>query len=39
MNLVIFLILDLRKRGAKHSDIDWATFRKAYDYLEEQVDA
>ncbi len=38
MNLVIWLVLFYRALGWKHSDIDWKGLRRAYDYLEAELD-
>jgi len=38
MNPVLAWVLWWRKRGGKHSEIDWDSIRKAYDYCEEEVE-
>jgi hypothetical protein len=37
-NPVISLLLYLRSKGWKHSQVIWSSFREMYDYTEELVD-
>ncbi len=37
INSVVWLALYFRRNGVKHSQIDWPTLRKCYDYMEENM--